>query len=58
MISCSEESLAGSKNKPKLEAISSFAKSWIQLHHSIMAMIPYLLSVVVLNGQKVRIETL
>lgn len=33
MISCSEEPLAGSKNKHRLEAISSFAKRWIQLHY-------------------------
>lgn len=41
MISCSEEPPTGSKNKLILEAISSFAKRWIQLHRSILAMVPY-----------------
>lgn len=58
MISCSEEPLAGSKNKHRLEAISSFAKRWIQLHYVFLAMVSHLLSIIVLKGQKIKNQTL
>lgn len=54
----SEEPLSSSKNKHKLEASSSFAKHWIQLHDSFLAMVPYLLSVVVLKRQKFKNQIL